>query len=171
MKPLGVLWVIHALISAAHAQSPVALPPAEWIWAADEPASRTAILKKAFTAKAGLQNAVLIGACSGRMSVSVNGKYVGNIGGRERGTSFEVSHLVRSGENEISLAASTEAQGAAAVILELVYDTSMYEWIVTDGSWLASPGASVEAKPVARLGRADAKPGANPFDPSRAVDA
>jgi hypothetical protein len=157
-----------ALLDAA---SPIALPSAEWIWAADQPPALAAQFTRSFNAPPGIQSAVLMGACAGRMTISLNGQRVGEVAGRERGASFEVLRRIRPGENILTLDATSGSNAAVAAILELVLDSGKHEWIVTDGSWRVWTPGGREPQPVARLGRVDAPGQVNPFDPARAVDA
>jgi putative heme-binding domain-containing protein len=169
----GALTVLLLLVSIRllDAASPIGLPSAEWIWADAKPRPATAQFTRTFTAPAGVQSAVILGASEGRMTIHLNGQRVGEVTERERGASFEVLRHIRTGDNTLTLEAGGATNAAVAAILELVLDTGKHQWIVTDGSWLASaPGAS-DAKPAARLGRVDAPGRINPFDPTRAVDA
>jgi hypothetical protein len=143
------------------AASPIALPTAEWI---RTDADRAA-LRKTFTAKPGVQSAVVLGAIGGEAVALLNGARVGEFTTRDRAASFDVSRHIRAGENALALEVTRGASSGVACILQLVFDTGRHEWIVTDGSWTADSGA------VATLGRVDAKAEENPFDPARAVDA
>jgi putative heme-binding domain-containing protein len=160
------------LCESLQAASPIGLPSAEWIWASGAPRLASVQLTRNFTAPAGVQSAVVLGACEGQATIALNGARIGEITGRERGFSFEVLRHIRAGENTITLDATGETTNAAvAAILELVLDTGKHLWIVTDGSWRATAPGAPEAQPVARLGRVDAPGQVNPFDPTRAVDA
>ncbi len=160
-----LLLLLSTIDSRAGAQSPIALPPCEWVRIDGTDAG---FFRKTFSARSGLQKAVLLGACAGRMTAWVNGERIGEFSGREQAESFDVSRHVHAGANVLAV----EAAGASiALILELVFDSGRHEWIVTDGSWLGSARAGADWQPVAALGRVDAKAEGNPFDPRRAVDA
>jgi hypothetical protein len=165
------MMVVCASPALLHAASPIGLPTAEWMWAEGRLRPTSAQFTRTFTPQAGVQGAVVLGACEGRMTISLNGESVGEVVGRERGLSFEVLRRIRPGANTITLDATGGTNAAAAVILELVLDSGKHQWIVTDGSWRATTPGVREPKPVARLGRVDAPGQVNPFDPSRAVDA
>lgn len=155
----------------SRAASPIGLPTAEWVWAEGQPRPSSAKFTRTFMPQAGVQSAVVIGACEGRMTIYLNGERVGEVAERERGLSFEVLRRIRPGANTITLDATSGTNAAVAAILELVLDSGKHQWIVTDGSWRATTPGAREAKVGARLGRVDAPGQVNPFDPSRAVDA
>ncbi len=170
---LGVLGFLLLAADAAIAASPIALPSAEWIGSTDADLGR-AVFRRSFAVKPGLQSAVVLGATGGEAVVYLNGTRAGRFTMRERAESFEVSRHLRSGENTLAIEAARGASEDVACILQLVFDTGRHEWIVTDGSWLTATRRDApdsEWKPVARLGRVDAKADENPFDPTRATDA
>jgi putative heme-binding domain-containing protein len=174
-RPLAsTLALLLFLLSAITlpAASPIGLPTAEWIWADAKAQPGGAQFSKTFTAPGGVQSAVVLGACEGRMTITLNGERIGEVAGREHGLSFEVLRHIRAGANTLTLDATGGTTNAAvAAILELVLDTGKHQWIVTDGSWRATTPGARDGQPVARLGRVDAPGQINPFDPNRAVDA
>jgi hypothetical protein len=110
------------------------------------------------------------------MSIHLNGRLVGEVRGRERTTSFDVTAQIREGSNV--LVVTTAATNRIALLLELNGDLARKSWVASDSTWLASRGvepdearAGGNAWHAARThGRVDTQ-SHNPFAGELAVDA
>ena len=146
-------------------------PVPEWISAEGARSNQPVHFRREFTAPTPLLKSVLLGACEGRMEVSLNGQRVGEIAGTTNATGFDVTSHVRVGTNVLSLRAVNPAGLAkVAVLLELNADLARQLWFISDTNWLATLADAASA-PARSLGRTDADPKANPFTPDKALDA
>jgi len=181
LKYLTAGFLLANVISGS-AQIVTQPPVPEWVQESDTASNSPAFFRKTFQARLPLLKAILLGACDGQMSVYLNGETVGEITGRQRATSLDVTRFIREGANVLAIEGrSSTGTNAVGVLLELNGDYARKEWIASDSSWLASGQESANWKlpnfvgngwSAARaIGRVDAGPGVNPFDPKGAFDA
>src|SRR5947207_957590 len=173
MSKTAVINVIATFIAAtspSFAQIATAPPTPEWIAASGSVANQQTVFQRTFQVQGGLLKAILLGACEGEMSVEVNGALAGTIAGRERATGLDVTRMIHRGTNVLAIRARNAAGPARiSVFLELNGDLARNSWVVTDSTWRSSVGD--RNTPVQSLGRVDAEPNNNPFDPKKAFDA
>jgi putative heme-binding domain-containing protein len=170
---LALLLCLLGNVAPALAQIVTQPPVPEWITHPQNVPGQTNYFQKTFSARLPLLKAILLGAVDGRMLVKINGLVVGEIAGRERAMSLDVTKLIREGENILSISAQNPA-GAATVscLLELNADFAKVRWLISDTGWLAALNEDMQPQVPARsLGRVDVTPETNPFDPKRAFDA
>ena len=157
-------------------------PVPEWIQHPAAGSNQPVFFRRTFEARLPLLKVILLGASEGRISVIVNGQPVGEINGRERATSLDVTRHIQQGQNVIGIRASNpEGVARFSLLLELNGDLARKNWLKSDSSWWAS---LTETKDWTHLiastngwvaaqstGRVDAHPEANPFDSKKAFDA
>ncbi len=158
-------------------------PRPEWIWiSAAAKEHEAACFRKTFEVRPGLLKAILLGACDDSMTVYLNGQRVAEMTNHLRAASVDVTAQIRAGPNLLAIRGKN-AGGLAALglKLELVWAGGQQQWIVSDGSWVAS---RVEAEgweqPAFRPqgwtfafshGQAGLAVWGNPFDPAKVPDA
>src|SRR5438094_3355568 len=136
---LFVLLLLARSLSSATAQIANAPPVPEWLQHPAAGSNQPAFFHRTFEAHLPLLKAILLGACEGRMSIYLNGQPVGEITGRERAESLDVTKSIREGQNVIALQASNpRGMAACSILLELNGDLAKKDWLASDSRWLAS---------------------------------
>ncbi len=171
MKPVLRLLLAAFLgcvfTSRAPAQVVNRPPVPEWISAGGAQTNQAVLFQREFVAPQSLLKSVLLGAAEGVAEVQLNGVKVGEFSGAARAMGFDVTGRVKPGQTNLLAVRVLNPTNAAslAVLLELNADLARQSWLISDATWLAG------AKPARSLGRADARPGGNPFAGDKAVDA
>lgn len=174
-----LLFAAFLAASEAFAQIINAPPVPEWIQAPGTDTQAPAFFRKSFSSDSKLLKAILLGACDSTMDVLVNGTAAGQLTGRDRAGSLDVTALIRPGQNILAIRSRSSAQ--LSVLLELNGDLARKNFVLSDSTWLTSstesPGwattafAAIGWQSARSLLRVDATPTTNPFDPTRAIDA
>ncbi|MSU34725.1 MAG: hypothetical protein EXS36_06360 [Pedosphaera sp.] len=176
---LLLLFAAFFAAPAAPAQIINAAPVPEWILAPGADTNAPAFFRKSFSSDSKLLKAILLGACDGTMDIFVNGAAAGQLSGRDRAGSLDVTALIRPGQNILAIRSKSHAQ--LSVLLELNGDLARKDFVLSDSTWLTSPTESPDWattafaaagwQSVRSLLRVDATPTTNPFDPTHAIDA
>jgi len=157
-------------------------PVPEWIQHPAASSNQPGFFRRTFEARLPLLKVILLGASEGQIAIILNGQSVGEINGRERAASLDVTRQIQQGQNVIGVRASNpEGVARFSLLLELNGDLARKNWLKSDSTWSASLTetkdwmhliASTNGWVAARsTGRVDAHPEANPFDPKKAFDA
>jgi putative heme-binding domain-containing protein len=170
---LALLLCVLGALTPALAQIVTQPPVPEWMSYPQSAVDQTNYFRKTFSAQLPLLKAILLGAAEGKMVVKLNGQVAGEIVGRERATSLDVTRLIREGDNVLTISALNPA-GITKVscLLELNADFAKVRWVISDPEWQTALNEDMKPEiPARSLGRVDATPETNPFDPKRAFDA
>jgi len=158
-------------------------PRPEWIWisaVAREP--EIACFRKTFEVRPGLLKAILLGACDDTITIYLNGQRVARMTNYVRATTMDVTAQIRPGQNLLAIRGENVSGPAGlSMKLELVWEGGQQQWVVSDGSWLAS-GVEAEGWEQAAFrpqgwtaafshGQAGLAVWGNPFDPAKVPDA
>src|SRR5438552_584956 len=109
-----MLLVSGSLATAQIASQP---PVPEWIHHPSGGSNQPVFFRQTFQARLPLLKAVLLAACEGRMIVYINGEAAGQITGRERAASLDVTSHIREGQNVLAIEAVNPAGLTACSIL------------------------------------------------------
>jgi putative heme-binding domain-containing protein len=144
------LWIcifLHAVVLIglpAPAGAAEIGPIPQWIWATRFPRrDESVIVQKTFTIPRAIQRAELVGLVDGRMSVTINSQFAGNVRGYREFERLDVSKLLRRGENQITILGNSES-GAGALLarVNLTFSDGSTSTIVTDHTWSSRPADS-----------------------------
>jgi putative heme-binding domain-containing protein len=172
-----------AAFFSARAQVVNKPPVPEWISIGSDKPERVAVFQREFVAPQTLLKSVLLGAVEGSAEVRLNGVLVGEFSGSARAATFDLTRHVKAGATNVLLVRVSNLTNAPslAVLVELNADLARQSWVASDASWGASGIGDPEWFTVAAVrrewprarsgGRVDAKAGANPFTPDKAIDA
>jgi hypothetical protein len=161
-----LLFLLLALSTRAEAR-----PEPQWVTcepAGTAPLSPSIALETEFVTRPGLLRAIVLVAGDGSLPVQINHQAAGSSTSPNPATSLDVTRLLRTGTNRITLLPAN-ATNRAAALLEMVYNQGHLEWVVTDASWKVLPGDG-GLHPVSR-GPATGDGKENPFDPRKAINA
>lgn len=169
------LWLALAgsLVLSASAQVVTQPPVPEWLQHPAAQPAQTNYFQTTFQVHLPLLKAILLGASEGTISVRVNGHSLGQIQGAEKAASLDLTAFLKDGENILLITAyNPSAPAKFSCLLELNGDFAKQRWLVSDPRWRASLNEKFGPPlPARSLGRVDAIPQSNPFDPKRAIDA
>lgn len=112
-------------------------PIPQWIWANSHPhRNETAVFHKSFDLLRPIRRAELLGLADARMSVTINSQLVGNVRGFREFGRIDVTPLLRTGENRITVLGNSEdGTGAVLVKLRITLADGSTSTIVTDHTW------------------------------------
>jgi len=128
----------------------------KWIWG-DNPDTRY-IIRKSFEVPAKAQG-WLAASADNAMSITLNGKQIGQSDAWEEGLKVDVTNALVAGKNEIVFEVSN-AGGVAALVAKLAWvdANGKTQAVLTDGTWQVSakdkPNESKAAKVIAKYGDA-----------------
>lgn len=126
----------------------------QWIWG-DNPDTRY-VIRKAFEVN-GKSQAWLAASADNGMSITINGKMVGQSDSWEEGLQVDVGSALVNGKNEIVFEV-TNSGGIAALVAKLAWvdSSGKVQSLLTDGTWQAAPkdkpAESKAAKVIAKYG-------------------
>ena len=141
-------------------------PPAQWIWGAKE--DHRYVLRKQFPG--GAAAARLLASCDNTMTITLNGRRVGEGKDWAQPVDLDVQNFLRPGANDLAVSVANEGAVAGfALKLALTDRDGATRYVVTDESWRATERAgSREGVPVRVLGAMGMAPWSDVF--AQAID-
>src|SRR5712675_3433026 len=98
MKSIAFVMLIAGACICLDAQIASQPPVPEWIQHPGAGSNQAVFFRRTFEARLPLLKVILLGASEGRISIILNGQPVGEVNGRERATSLDVTRHIQQGE-------------------------------------------------------------------------
>ncbi len=149
-KPGRTYFVVSTEPGESAEADDVFSPAAFWIWYPGEKVGADRWFSKTFDLDKVPRQARLRITCDNSYAVSINGNTIGNGTRWETVQEYDVTKALRTGHNEIVVAAHNDGD-AAGLIAELVAEKTR---VATDGSWRVAKtegGEAVTAEPIANF--------------------